>query len=226
MVEAVKGEKGKWFWDNLEVKLGVGSVTSFEDGLWSSDRSLKDMYPRLYQLSAVSESKVIEMGSWDEGAWRWKLRWRRELRDREKEGETALIKFLQQFVLSEGTKNMWHWRGKGGDYLSIKAAYEAIMKRCSSPGSVEAVGNRFDGVWRTQALFKTQVFAWRLLWDRLPTKDNLIKRNIRNHLDPMCSCCNSVPESANHIFLHCPDVQNLWCRIVNWVGSCWTPPLR
>lgn len=29
VVEAVEGEEGKWFWDNLEVKLGDGSVTSF-----------------------------------------------------------------------------------------------------------------------------------------------------------------------------------------------------
>lgn len=115
-------------------------------------------------------------------------------------------------------------RGKGGVNFTVKAMYDEIMTRRNIYNSDEAVVKRFEGLWKTRAPFKAQVLAWRLLWNRLPTIDNLIKRNVGAQLNPVYSCCKNDLESAKHLLLHCPEVHRLWCRIVNWTGTCWVPP--
>ncbi|KAL5191687.1 putative mitochondrial protein [Glycine soja] len=59
-------------------------------------------------------------------------------------------------------------------------------------------------------------FAWRLLWDRLPTKDNLAKRQILINND-LCPFCHSKPESAPHLFFTCEKIQPLWWEFLSWV---------
>ena len=47
------------------------------------------------------------------------------------------------------------------------------------------------------------LFAWRLFRDRLPTKDNLIRRGVIAFVDSLCvGGCGSL-ETAPHLFLHC-----------------------
>ena len=59
-------------------------------------------------------------------------------------------------------------------------------------------------------------FAWRLLWDRLPTKDNLAKRQILINSD-LCPFCHSKPESVPHLFFTCEKIQPLWWEFLSWV---------
>lgn len=63
-----------------------------------------------------------------------------------------------------------------------------------------------------------------LLWDRLPTKENLIKRNIVEQVVPECSCCKTELETTNHFFLQCPEISKLWSNIVAWTRTSWVPP--
>lgn len=86
VVEEVTGREGGWFWDNIEVMLGDGTETDFWEGMWSGSRSLKDQFPRLFLLSSKKEGRVADMGRWEERVWRWKLEWRRALRDNERLG--------------------------------------------------------------------------------------------------------------------------------------------
>lgn len=95
VTKGVEGSEGKWFWDNISINLGDGKKTSFWEGMWSGDRSLREAYPRMFQLCSNKEGKVAEMGAWDNGEWRWRLRWRGTLRESEKEGEASLLNFLQ-----------------------------------------------------------------------------------------------------------------------------------
>lgn len=66
--------------------------------------------------------------------------------------------------------------------------------------------------------------VWRLLWDRLPTMDNLAKRNIAANANPLSCCCNSDLETAKHLFVMCPAIAQLWNLVVAWVGSSWAAP--
>lgn len=58
----------------MEVKLGGGAEARLWDGLWSGNRMLKDVHPRLFQLSLNKDGRVSDMGSWEGEEWQWKLK--------------------------------------------------------------------------------------------------------------------------------------------------------
>ncbi|XP_058726790.1 uncharacterized protein LOC131598181 [Vicia villosa] len=64
--------------------------------------------------------------------------------------------------------------------------------------------NKFDDniglVWKSEVPYKIKAFVWRLLLDRLLTKDLLVYR-----------------ENRNHYFIGCWVVKNIWSEIAHWV---------
>ena len=62
------------------------------------------------------------------------------------------------------------------------------------------------------------MFVWRLLHNRLPTEDNLVRRRVISHEDAACvSGCGSQ-ETANHLFLGCDIFGLLWSQVWLWLG--------
>ncbi|PNX68026.1 glutamate-gated kainate-type ion channel receptor subunit GluR23, partial [Trifolium pratense] len=63
------------------------------------------------------------------------------------------------------------------------------------------------------------IFAWRLMWDRLPTKGNLVSREILSATAHHCvSGCGEV-ESTPHLFFFCSIFGALWSLVSSWIGS-------
>jgi len=60
-----------------------------------------------------------------------------------------------------------------------------------------------DDVWLKQVPLKVSLFVWRLFRNRLPTKDNLLRRHVL-HLDNITCVggCGSL-ENAEHLLLGC-----------------------
>ncbi|KHN01613.1 hypothetical protein glysoja_034399, partial [Glycine soja] len=56
---------------------------------------------------------------------------------------------------------------------------------------------------------------WRLLKDRLPTKGNLVRRNVIIQ-DAGCPLCGQVQEEVGHLFFNCQRTLPLW-----WVSMTW-----
>ena len=62
------------------------------------------------------------------------------------------------------------------------------------------------------------MFVWRLLRNRLPTKDNLVRQRVLVHSDAVCvSGCGSS-ETATHLFMDCNVFGSLWSHIWLWLG--------
>lgn len=80
VVEDLEGTEGAWFWEKLEQKLGDGKDANFWDGMWSRDRSVKNLSPRLFLLSNKRRGNVRDMRGWVDGEWKWEFGWTRELR--------------------------------------------------------------------------------------------------------------------------------------------------
>jgi len=62
------------------------------------------------------------------------------------------------------------------------------------------------------------LFVWRLLRNRLPTKDNLLWRRILAANDVACGYECGELESATHLFLECGIPTTVWLQVQNWVG--------
>jgi hypothetical protein len=83
-----------------------------------------------------------------------------------------------------------------------------------------------DDVWHRHIPVKVSMFVWRLLRIRLPTKDNLLRRNIlhANNLASANGC--GASETVTHLFLDCELSYILWLHVWNWVGLSVVPPCQ
>ena len=80
-----------------------------------------------------------------------------------------------------------------------------------------------------------KIFKWRLLRNRLPTKDNLVQRGILIPKDGMCVAGCNVIESATHLFcivillvlcgLMCGlGWESIWCLLVSFDNILFSLP--
>jgi len=75
-------------------------------------------------------------------------------------------------------------------------------------------------VWYKDIPLKVFLFAWRLFRERLPTKDNSIRRGVITSDDRLCvGGCDSL-ETSSHLLLHCRIFGEVWNFIHNWLGVC------
>ena len=69
--------------------------------------------------------------------------------------------------------------------------------------------------WLKAVPTKVKIFNWRLNLDRLPTKENMIKKGVA--LDNnLCPICYGYPETVTHIFKDCALVQEIRRLINTW----------
>ena len=73
-------------------------------------------------------------------------------------------------------------------------------------------------IWHKDVPLKVVLFVWRLLRDRLPTKDNLHRRNVLDFDAQMCVDGCGLTESSTHLFLHCSLFGSIWNHIFHWLG--------
>jgi len=83
--------------------------------------------------------------------------------------------------------------------------------------------NQVDDVWHKHVPSKVSLLAWRLLRNRLPTKDNLAHRGILHSNDTTCVDGCASTESTTHLFLHCNFLGDLWSNVFNWLGISSVP---
>jgi hypothetical protein len=82
----------------------------------------------------------------------------------------------------------------------------------------------FNDVWHKSVPLKVSIFAWRLLRNRLPTKDNLLSRGVLQHDDISCVGGCGSEENACHLFLGCTTFGSIWYRLLHWLGINFVAP--
>jgi hypothetical protein len=98
------------------------------------------------------------------------------------------------------------WKHTNNGDLSLKDAYQFI-----SPDVQKLSWAKL--IWNNAIPPSKSFMMWRLVYNRMPTDENLA---IRGFLLPsMCSLCCKNLESTSHLFLQCPFALSLW----NWFSS-------
>jgi len=106
------------------------------------------------------------------GAWVW----RRRLFAWEEECVTKCCALLHDIVLHNYSIDRWKWLLDPVHGYTVKGAYQLLTSVDEPPAR-----GLFDNVWHKHVPLKVSLFAWRLLRNRLPTKDNLVRRRVLQH---------------------------------------------
>jgi hypothetical protein len=72
-------------------------------------------------------------------------------------------------------------------------------------------------VWHRFIPVKVLLFVWRLLRDRLPTRDNLMRRRILHSNDMACAAGCGVSETTKHLLLDCGISNTVWYHVWQWL---------
>ena len=151
----------------------------------------------------------------DGGAWVW----RRRLLAWEEEIVAECAALLSDFVLQDTVLDRWRWALDPIKGYSVKGTYQYFT---SSESLVERGTSHM--VWLKHVPLKVSVFVWRLLRNRLPTKDNLIRRRALQQENNSCVGGCLILETSVHLILHCNFFGSLWNLIYKWIGISFISP--
>jgi len=96
------------------------------------------------------------------------------------------------------------WEKDPGGIYTPKAGYRAI--------SLESIHHDskwwWKKLWKLKCPPKSKIFMWCILENKVPTWDNLQKRNMNG--PGWCCLCRNGEESISHLFLQCRFVDEVW----------------
>lgn len=131
-----------------------------------------------------------------------------------------LQNLLSTVALSKEVNDFWVWKEDKAQVYSVKSAYDFILSRLISNSVDHFVDSELSKVWRCVAPPKVLTSSWRLLINRLPTREALARRGLfLDGLGTSCPFCKRECESVDHIFLTCPISLEVWHKIFDWLGG-------
>jgi len=113
----------------------------------------------------------------------------------------------------------WEWILDPFNGYTVKGTYQYLTMHDTSLAT-----GLFDAAWLKYVLLKVSVFIWRLLRNRLPIKDNLLRRRVLHHEDIICAGGCGCQETTSHLFFRCDFFGSLWHLVYQWIGIIFTPP--
>jgi hypothetical protein len=213
-------ESKNWLADAIVRRLGNGLSTRFWVDIWIGETPLCVKFPRLFSLSLQKLEcirDVVEIGEGESCSW--KLLWRRSLFQWEEESVVQLMDTIENMsFFNEDDK--WCWKVNPEGCFTVKTAYEALLREIV-PGTLLGPWELkiFSSIWDSPAPSKVLVFSRQLLYDRVPTNDNVLLRGIINHdMGDNCVWCLDSPETSRHLFMHCKVAHVVWYAIFKWLG--------
>ncbi|GJZ47554.1 RNA-directed DNA polymerase, eukaryota [Tanacetum coccineum] len=196
-------------WETLVRKVGNGSNVKFWLDEWVDNQPLKDRFNRLFYLESNKSCMINERLLSD--SWRWE--WRRHIRGgREQEQLQQLLDLLQNVELSDDMDRFSWSLDTSGDFL-------VSSTRAHIDDNTLTSGN-FATRWSNYIPRKVNIFIWRLVLDKLPTRHNLSLRGLDLE-SLMCPICHWSVENTLHRFLGCDLAQEVWLKIARWGGLDW-----
>jgi hypothetical protein len=205
-----------WLEEVLVRRLGNGMRTRFWKDAWIGEGPLSLKFPRLFSLSTQKDISVGDLWNMEEG--RWEFIWRRNLFQWESESFYLLLGLLVDVSLSDA-HDVWVWNQNPEEVFSVKSAHDLLVELGDSPLLSVWELKIFSTIWESPAPSKVIAFSWQLIYDRLPTKDNLFSRGVLLQAsDTNCVWCGQNTESSKHLFLHCYKAIRVWYEVCKWLG--------
>lgn len=181
---------------------------------------IRTKFPRLFQLSTQKNWKVGDVGTWENNVWKWNLKWRRPLRQNEELMAIGLKDLLDGIRLNRENNDVWRWRHAGNGMYSTSLAYKRLQSEINgAAGNSHDHDKAFKKLWSSFAPRRVPTIVWKMMRQRLPTKDNLRRRGVHFEDEEMyCVLCDDQKEeSTPHILFECKAASKIWVGIHNWL---------
>ena len=184
--------------------IGNGKSTRFWLDWWCGASPLASTFPVLFSYCPNPQISISELAS-----NYWDLQLRRSLSPAELEDWQRLAALFPSLSEEEDTVV---WPHSPSARFSVKSLYGKLIAGSTT--------SKFNWIWRARIPPKVKVFLWQASRGRLPTGDQIRKRN-----DPgsdRCALCG-MREDTSHIFFNCVLANLFWCCIRSWLHVSWAP---
>ncbi|PNY15940.1 ribonuclease H [Trifolium pratense] len=120
----------------------------------------------------------------------------------------------------------WGWVYNDGGDFTVKSTYWSIINLFVPMEPLGLIESKtFASLWKGLAPSKVIAFAWQLLLDRIPARQNLIRRQITLPVGgQFCVWCGSAPESVMHLFIYCDFARKICTEVFIWLGLDFSLP--
>jgi hypothetical protein len=118
------------------------------------------------------------MGLWEGDAWHWELGWNDNLTPTETENAAYLLSLLHSVQIKRNERDRRRWTAYTAGLFYVQTAYTALMNNKTDPAATRASSSIFKELWLNNVPSKITTFGWRLLLDKLPTREALFWKGI------------------------------------------------
>jgi len=175
--------------------------------------NLQGKYPQLYLISKQQNSSINSMGDFVEGRWEWKLSWRRDFFDHEIHLAADFLAEIDSTHIHQSSRDFLCWKPDTNGIFSTKSAYKVLQESHHS----DSEDNVLKSMWKLKIPPKVSAFSWRFFKNRLPTRDNLRKRQVTMS-SYSCPLCDHEEESIYHLMFNYEKTRSLWWETMRWVN--------
>jgi hypothetical protein len=212
-------EDGGWFGHNIISMLGDGTNIGFWKDRWIGTEPLCNRYAELFGKSSQKDSTIAMMGHWESEAWKWNFNWSVTLTNDDLAFFHELYALLAQVHPGSVSSDRRKWIPHAAGVFTVKSTYTHLLYRYGSEQIESSLEQALKKLWNANVPSKVGIFGWRLLLDKLPTRDALFRKGIiTNSVDSCCAFCLSEVEDIHHVFFNCSVVASVWENIYKWMG--------
>ncbi|GKC54978.1 RNA-directed DNA polymerase, eukaryota [Tanacetum coccineum] len=196
-------DKGINLVSHCKIRVGDGLRTSFWNDLWIGDNQLKISFPHLFALEVNKDCSVA-----DKLNAPFTASFRRQTRGGPEAQQLEQLTNLLDSVSLSNMEDRCFWDLNGEGVFQVKDV-RSVLDETFLPK--ENIPTR----WVKSIPIKVNVFVWKLVQDRIPTRLNLMSRNI---FVPSVECpvCNNDSESSSHLFFGCQVAKEVLKLICRW----------
>ncbi|PNX71113.1 pantothenate synthetase [Trifolium pratense] len=149
--------------------------------------------------------------------FRW--RWNGLLDISEQQQILELQGILAGFICSVSDPDRWWWLPDSNGLFSVKSCYSFLISSRQVTMLETTEAEALSRLWKSDVPSKINVFGWRLLLNRLPTRMALHRRGIlSNPFELSCVFCFWHREDGAHLFFSCYFSKVVWRNVLKWLG--------
>ena len=120
---------------------------------------------------------------------------------------------LLTVTLQVSSSDRWIWLPDQSGGYTVRGVYDLLTSQ-----EQPLLQQNLELIWHKQVPLKVSIFVWRMLRDRLPTKENLANLGIISMKAWLCRAGCGQVEDLNHLFISCPYFGALWPLVWAWLG--------